>query len=77
MPRLNCTFEGFREIIESEGFVLLRHEGGNHRRYRGEVGGQVRFVDIDPHPSWRANIGYDLLCNMIRQSGLPKKLFRK
>lgn len=76
MPRLSCTFAEFLEIIEANGFVLHRHDGGSHRRYRGEVGGRVRYVDLAPH-RWGDEIRLKTLESMIRQTGLPKALFRK
>lgn len=76
MPRLKCTFREFLAILDEHEFVLHRHEGGSHRRYRGEIGGEIRFVDVAYH-----NINDEILPNalasMIRQSGLPKRLFRK
>ena len=80
MPRLNCTFAEFRDIIEANGFTLHPNQNkrkGSHIRYRAKIDGVVRYVDIDPKPSWKSNIGPELLNNMIRQSGLSKKLFRK
>ena len=76
MPRLKCTFQQFLDIIEARGFVLHRHEGGSHRRYRGVVKGEVYFVDLAPH-SWSDDIKAGTLKSMIRQSGLPKALFRR
>jgi hypothetical protein len=56
---------------------LLRHDGSSHRRYRGIVEGEVKFVDVDPHGSMKEQIGKRLLDTMIGQCGLPKRLFRK
>jgi predicted RNA binding protein YcfA (HicA-like mRNA interferase family) len=68
----------FRELIrilEDHGFELARQRG-SHRTYKGEVGGQVRIVVVACH-----NESHDVkpgtLSSMIRQSGLPKKLFRE
>jgi predicted RNA binding protein YcfA (HicA-like mRNA interferase family) len=76
VPRLKCTFAEFIGIIEANGFALLRHGGTSHRRYRGVIDGRVRLVDVAYH-----NISDDVLprtlASMIRQSGLPKDLFRK
>lgn len=77
MPRLSCNFREFIEIIEAHGFTLHRHKGTSHRRYRGVVEGQVKFVEVDPHSSMTEQIGDRLLSTMIRQCGLSKKLFRK
>lgn len=76
MPRLVCTYERFLEIILAHGFELLRHDGGSHRRYKGIVDGEVRFVDLSPH-RWGDHIDRKTLNSMIRQCGLPKGLFRK
>ena len=76
MPRIKCTFAEFIRNIEAAGFVLHRHGGTSHRRYRGVIEGQVRFVDVAYH-----RIGDDILpktlASMIRQCGLPKHLFQK
>ena len=76
MPRLKCTFREFIAILETHGFTEVRHQGGSHRRFRGEFGGQVRMVTVAYHA-----MGDEILTGtleaMIRQSGLPKKLFRK
>jgi predicted RNA binding protein YcfA (HicA-like mRNA interferase family) len=76
LPRLICTYQRFLEIITEYGFVLHRHEGGSHRRYRGVVNGEVRLVDLSPH-NWDDEIKTGTLKSMIRQCGLPQKLFRK
>ena len=76
MPRLKCTFRQFIAIIEAHGFSLARHDSGSHRVYRAVISGQVRLVVVAYH-----DIGDDIrlgtLESMIRQSGLPKRLFRK
>ena len=76
MPRLKCTFQQFHDVIDAHGFVLHNHQGGSHRRYRGVVKGEVRYVDMAPH-SWSDDIKRGTLNSMIQQSGLPKKLFRR
>ena len=75
MPRLNCSFERFIAIIEHHGFVLHRHGATSHRRYRGVIQGEVRFVDVAFHRIGDP-IRQGTLNSMIRQSGLPKALFR-
>ena len=75
MPRLSCTFRRFVELLEAQDFKLHRQES-SHRRYRGEVGGQVRLVTVAFH-NINDEIKPDTLASMIRQSGLPKSLFRK
>lgn len=76
MPRLVCTYRRFIEIIEAHGFVLLRHDGGSHRRYRGMVGGRAQLVDVTPH-NVNDEIKTGTLKSMIRQSGLNQRLFRR
>lgn len=76
MPRLSCTYGEFLRIIEAYKFVLHRHGAGSHRRYRGEIGGQIRYVDWCPH-NVNDPIPTGTLGSMIRQSGLPKRLFVK
>jgi len=49
LPRLKCTFREFIAVVESHGFVEVRHQGGSHRRFRGEIGGQVRMVTVAYH----------------------------
>jgi predicted RNA binding protein YcfA (HicA-like mRNA interferase family) len=75
MPRLNCTFADFIGILERHGFVLHRHDGGSHRLYRAVIDGTVKIVTVAPH---RMNdpIKAGTLSAMIRQSGLPKGIFR-
>ncbi len=76
MPRLRCTFREFIEIIEHSGFVIERHEGTSHRQYRGIVNGKVRKVTVAFH-AIGDEIKLDTLASMIRQSNLPRRLFRK
>jgi hypothetical protein len=33
----------------AHGFLLHRHDGTSHRRYRGVVNGKVMFVDVAVH----------------------------
>jgi len=76
VPRLKCTFAEFIEIIAQHGFEQIRHEKSSHRRFRGVVGGIVRLVTVAGHND-KDNILPETLNSMIRQSGLPKDLFRK
>jgi predicted RNA binding protein YcfA (HicA-like mRNA interferase family) len=76
VPRLNCTYEEFRLIIEAHGFEMIRHSSGSHCRFRGVVNGVVRLVDWSPHQT-NKTIPIGTLQSMIRQSGLPKTLFVK
>jgi predicted RNA binding protein YcfA (HicA-like mRNA interferase family) len=63
------TFNVFVRILVSNGFVLARQ--GN----RGEVNGEVRLVTVAAH-RMTDDIKPGTLGSMIRQSGLPKNLFR-
>lgn len=74
MPRLGCTFRKFLDIIAAHGFVLHRQGATSHRRYRGVHSGKVWFVDVTIH-GLNIEIKPKTLASMIRQSGLPKKLF--
>ena len=76
MPRLKCTFAEVLAILEAHGFALLRHEGTSHRRYRAEIAGVVYLVDLCPH-NWNDDVPIGTLQAIIRQSGIPKKKFRK
>lgn len=75
MPRLRCTFREFIAIIESCHFKIDRQDG-SHRQYIGVVSGQTRLVTVAYH-NINDNILPDTLASMIRQSGLPKRIFRK
>jgi len=76
VPRLSCTYDEFRRIIEAHGFEMIRRTVGSHCRFRGVVDGVVRLVDWSPHKTNNA-IPIGTLESMIRQSGLPKRLFVK
>ena len=78
MPSLKCTYAEFLAILRQHGFDLHRHDGGSHQRWRmADEQGNVFFVDFAPHGSMQADIPIGTLNSMIRQSGLPKKLFIK
>ena len=68
-------FRGFIRILEAHGFALARQRG-SHRTYQRVVDGNVRIVVIAYHRE-SDDIGRGLLASMIRQSGLPKRLFRR
>jgi predicted RNA binding protein YcfA (HicA-like mRNA interferase family) len=67
-------FRDFISILESQGFELHRQRG-SHRTYRGLVQGSVRMVVVACHRE-SDDIKPGTLSSMVRQSGLPKKLFR-
>jgi predicted RNA binding protein YcfA (HicA-like mRNA interferase family) len=72
VPSLKCTFREFIEIIELHKFWLERQEG-SHRQYKNAAGNRVTVAVHDMGDE----IKIKTLESMIRQSGLPKKLFRK
>ncbi|MGI8569060.1 MAG: type II toxin-antitoxin system HicA family toxin [Methylocella sp.] len=76
MPSLKCSFGEFINIIRDHGFILLRHDSTSHQRWKRMDGGTVYYIDIACHTDSK-NISTGTLRSMIRQSGLPKKLFRK
>ena len=73
MPGLN--FREFIEILKAHGFELARQES-SHRRYKGSIGCETKYVTVAYH-SISDDILPKTLASMIRQSGLPKRLFRK
>jgi predicted RNA binding protein YcfA (HicA-like mRNA interferase family) len=76
VPRLVCTYRFFIEILLAHNFKPDDRKGTSHVRYRGEYGGQVRYVDVAAH-NMGDNIPTGTLVSMIRQSGMPKSFFRK
>jgi predicted RNA binding protein YcfA (HicA-like mRNA interferase family) len=69
------NFRDFIKILEANGFKMVRQES-SHRRYRGLVGGDVKFVTVAYHQI-TDNILPKTFASMIRQSGLSKKLFQQ
>jgi predicted RNA binding protein YcfA (HicA-like mRNA interferase family) len=67
-------FRDLIRILEEPGFELARQRG-SHRTYKGKVGGEVRVVVVACHRE-SDDIKPGTLSSMIRQSGLPKQLFR-
>ena len=72
MPRLKCTFREFIEILERHKFWLERQDG-SHRQYKDASGNRVTVAAHNMNDEIKPGT----LESMIRQSGLPKKLFRK
>ena len=67
----------YREVLDvlgRNGFELIRQRG-SHRRFRGTVGGQTRLVTIAFH-SQNEEVLPATLASIIRQSGLPRSVFR-
>ena len=67
-------YRDFVPILHSHGFVVVRVRG-SHKQYQGIVNGKTMLVTVD-----FSQLGEDIqprnLASMVRQSGLPKKLFR-
>lgn len=67
-------YRDFLRILLDHDFQLDR-ERATHKQYKGVVDGETKLVTVDC-----AQLGEDIrkdnLASMIRQSGLPKKLFR-
>ena len=67
-------YRDFVPILAAHGFAVVR-ERGSHKQYQGVVDGRTMLVTVD-----YSQPGEDIqprnLASMIRQSGLPKKLFR-
>lgn len=68
-------FRDFIRILERHGFELARPPSGSHRVYKGRVEGGTRLVVVACHRE-SDEIKPGTLSSMIRQSGLPKHLFR-
>ena len=67
-------FNDFIRLLKERGFELDR-KSGSSRIYKGVIGGKVRLVSVHYHRG-SDEIRRGTLDSMIRQSGLPKKLFR-
>jgi predicted RNA binding protein YcfA (HicA-like mRNA interferase family) len=61
-------------ILRAHEFEL-RGQEGSHRQYEGVVGGTRRLVTISQKDG--EDVARKLLGYIVRQSGLPKKLFRR
>lgn len=67
----------FRQVVRillDNGFTLDRQRGTSHRQYEGVIGGQRRLVTIAGHDN--DDVRQGTMKSIIRQSGLPKRLFR-
>lgn len=61
-------------ILLAAGFLLHRHDGTSHRRYRGVINGEIRYADVAVH-NLNDDIPIGTLQSIIRQSGYPKICF--
>ena len=69
-------FRDFIRILLRHGFELDRQSGTSHRVYKGRIGGSTRLMVVACH-SENDDIKPGTLSSMIRQSGLPKRTFRR
>lgn len=76
MPRLTLSFRQVVEILLEHGFVEVRQGATSHRRFRGEVDGQVALVTV-AHHRLSDDPTANTLQSIIRQSRLPKRSFRR
>ncbi len=67
-------FRDFIAVLVDHGFTEVRTKG-DHHQYEGVVSGRRRLVTI-AYSRAGDDIMRNNLASMIRQSGLPKKLFR-
>ena len=67
-------FNDFIRVLVRNGFTLGRQKGAT-RVYKGSVEGRIQTVTIHFHRGGD-DIKPGTLASMIRQSGLPKRLFR-
>jgi len=72
MPAL--TFYAVIRILENNGFEFQRQRG-SHRTYRGVVNGAVQVVVVSGNKN-NDDVAPGTLSSIIRQSGLPRALFR-
>lgn len=64
----------FIQILRDNDFALVRQRG-SHRTYKGVVKGKVQMVQVAVSREGD-DIRPGTLASMIRQSGLPKKMFK-
>jgi predicted RNA binding protein YcfA (HicA-like mRNA interferase family) len=69
------NFRDFIAIIERHGFELKRTTG-SHPQYEGVIDGRIELVTVAAH-RMSDDILPKTLASMIRQSGLPKSVFRR
>lgn len=61
-------------LLRRHGFQQVR-QSGSHRTCAAIIDGVRRIVTLSPH-SWNDDVHPGVLGSNIRQSGLPKALFR-
>jgi predicted RNA binding protein YcfA (HicA-like mRNA interferase family) len=73
MPSMK--FRDCIRILVAHGFALERQSGSSHRVYKSRIGGRMRLVVAFHRES--NDIRPGTLSSLIRQSGLPKSVFRR
>lgn len=71
------NFRRFIEIIEAHDFQIHRHGATSHRQYRRVDGSGVVWIVTVAYHRIQDDIRPGTLANMIRQTGLRRKLFRR
>lgn len=72
MSKLVISRDKFIKILKAHNFYFKR-QVASHQSWEGMVDGKRRLVSVDMN--YKTYSGW-LLNSMIRQSGLPKTLFR-
>ncbi|MDP2928518.1 MAG: type II toxin-antitoxin system HicA family toxin [Candidatus Omnitrophota bacterium] len=72
MSNIVISQKKFIKILKTYNFYPKR-QVGSHQQWEGIVDDIRRLVSVDLHYH---TYSHDLLASMIRQSGLPKKIFR-
>jgi len=67
-------YRDFVRILTDRGFVCVR-QNGSHRQFEGWVDGIRHAVTVSGHRE-SDDILPKTFASMVRQSGLPKSLFR-
>ncbi|MGA8383049.1 MAG: type II toxin-antitoxin system HicA family toxin [Stellaceae bacterium] len=68
-------YRDFIAILEFHKFELDRHGATSHRQYVGIIDGVRKIVTVSGRDG--DDIRRENLSSMMRQSGLPKKIFRQ
>lgn len=67
-------YRSVESLLVEHGFQLIRQQG-SHRHYQGFINGQRQLVTLAYH-SRNDDVLPKTLASIIRQSGLPKRLFK-
>jgi predicted RNA binding protein YcfA (HicA-like mRNA interferase family) len=67
-------YRDVERLLVNSGFELIRQQG-SHRHFQGFIAGRRRIVTLAFH-SRNDDVRPKTLASIVRQSGLPKRLFR-